>query len=425
MSEKKTSTPKEIPLHEAVLKVMYAVNKERPALLTITEVYQEISDDSINEANVSDVLNWLVVQNQVERATGKYSLDRYSFLEERAKDLGTNKKKKSKKEEEVPLHEVILNLMYEANTDQPAMLTFDDVFWKVSDPKIQKDLIGDVLKWLQSQERIEYLSGKYSLDPIEFQDQKKVSEKQLATKQVEKKPKSTKKQAEDKVKDKPKIIIPGVTEEPKVESVLPKKKAEKVLPEKKVEKVLPKKKIEAVVPKKKVEVVFPEKEEVLKAKVEEIEPSRPKPMELNEKIKPKEVIKEPVRPKWRVPVLVASVICVVYTFYLLFSLNASMLSSDSNGSSEQIQSELLTTKVKLNEIADKGSSSQNDINFLKEKVRSLEELTQNESDLDQNSAPNQESNNLLTRLIFAFCLTLILIIFLLFGARNSSIGKKS
>jgi len=232
MSEKKTSTPKQIPLHEVVLKVMYEVDKERPAHLTVAEVYQKISDNSISESNISEVLNWLVAQKQVERVSGKYLLDRYSFLEERAKDRGTDKKKTSRKEEETPLHEVILNLMYESNKEQPAKLTLDDVFWMVSDPKVQKSLVGDVLKWLLNQRRVEYLSGKYSLDRIEFQDQEKVSEEQAAKKKAkgkpkvkkkapEKKPEPTSKETEDTVKDKPKIIIPQAKEEPKVETALP------------------------------------------------------------------------------------------------------------------------------------------------------------------------------------------------------------
>jgi len=125
------------------------------------------------------------------------------------------------------------------------------------------------------------------------------------------------------------------------------------------------------------------------------------------------------------PVLVASVICVIYTLYLLFALNGSISSADGNTSSEQVQRELVSAKSKVNEISDKGTSNQNDIAFLKEKIESLEELTRNEAVADQKEDANERSKSLLTRLIIALCLTLILISFLLFSARNTDIDKKS
>ncbi|MDG1331769.1 MAG: DUF5457 domain-containing protein [Crocinitomicaceae bacterium] len=391
MSENKTSTPEQIPLHEVVLKVMYEANKERPADLTIAEVYQKIYDNSISEINVSDVLNWLVAQKQVERVSGKYTLDRYSFLEERAKDRGTNKKKKSKKEEETPLHEIILNLMYESNQEEPAKLTLDDVFWKVSDPKVQKSLVGDVLKWLLNQGRIEYLAGKYSLDQIEFQDQKKVSEKLAPKKKVAKKPKE--KAPEKKTPEKkPKIILPPASPEEIAERKQPKPK--------------------------------------VKPKEKTVESPSPRPTTKVPRPTPKKVeeVKEPVvevtsQPKWRMPLVVAAVICVIYTFYLLFALNGSISTSEST-SSEQVQSELTSVKAKLNELSDGQSLDKEDIAFLNEKMASLEELLLNKSEGSKDDS-NKRSRSLVTRLIMALCLSFILLFSLLFGASSKGVSPKS
>ena len=61
--------------------------------------------------------------------------------------------------EEVPLHEVVLKQMYEANKDRPAKLSVSDVFWKVADPSVSESQIGDVLKWLVHNRRVEVYAG--------------------------------------------------------------------------------------------------------------------------------------------------------------------------------------------------------------------------------------------------------------------------
>ena len=58
MADKKASTPKEIPLHEVVLSVMYAANKERPAELTVNDVYRGVADNTLSENNISDAVSY-------------------------------------------------------------------------------------------------------------------------------------------------------------------------------------------------------------------------------------------------------------------------------------------------------------------------------------------------------------------------------
>lgn len=323
MADKKALTPKEIPLHEVVLSVMYAMNKERPAELTANDVYQGLADNTLSDNNISDVLNWLVAQKEVEYASGKYSLDRFSFLEERKKDLekqGVN----SELPKETPLHEVVLNAMFTANTNEPAKLTLDDVFWRISDPKVHKSHLGDVMNWLQNQRRVEYLSGKYSLDNIEFQDQKKAEESKV--KKASKKKKSAKK----KTKEAPKIVIPSApkkeVKEPERPKTAEKTKVGKDAPEKKVEKP-------ATSPKKKGES---ENKPLVKSELKKVEPKTEKPIEApvppkpiepeNQVQKAVEVVEkvESSQFRWRKPVFIAIITCLLITFYLINALDQSI-----------------------------------------------------------------------------------------------------
>lgn len=323
MADKKASTPKEIPLHEVVLSVMYAANKERPAELTVNDVYRGVADNTLSENNISDVLNWLVAQKEVEYASGKYSLDRFSFLEERKKDL-EKQGISSELPKDTPLHEVVLNAMFAANTNEPAKLTLDDVFWRISDPKVHKSHLGDVMNWLQNQRRVEYLSGKYSLDSIEFQDQKKAEEPK-----VKKAPKK-KKPVKKKTVETPKIVIPPA---PKKEVKEPEKP--KTTEKKKVVKEAPKKKVEkpAAAPKKKVES---EKKPVVKSEPKKVVPKTEKPIETPVPPKPIEPEKpvqktvevvekvESAQFRWRKPVFIAIIACLLIAFYLINALDQSI-----------------------------------------------------------------------------------------------------
>ncbi len=398
MSDKKTSTPKVIPLHEVVLKIMFEANPDRPAELTVSQVHRKVTDQFISESNVLDVLRWLVVQKQVERISGKfYALDRFEFIEQRIRDAKEKGKELKLVTEDNPLHEVIVSLMFEASKDEPGKFTLDDVSWMVSDPKVHKSLVGDVLKWLLNQGRVEYLAGKYSLDPIEFQDQEKAVEKAPPKKKPAKKPKPKKKETPEK---QPKIVIP-ISEE---EKAPPKKKKE--VQSKPNEPVV--EKVPTTAPQKVEEKV----QEVVARKFEQPAPVSP--------------VSQPqlASPRWRMPVLIVSVICIVYTFYLLFVLNATVSISTKSSYSEQITKELASAKSTLEAVSEKGSSNERDIDLLKEKLQSVEELTQSASGNDQNEASNNKISSLLKRLIVALLLSLILVSFLLFSARNKMIKKK-
>lgn len=79
------STPTELPIHEVVLKIMYNTSREKPVGLTAADVLWKIDNPEITERYIREVLDWLVRQKRVELYLDKYSLDRYEFLEQRAK----------------------------------------------------------------------------------------------------------------------------------------------------------------------------------------------------------------------------------------------------------------------------------------------------------------------------------------------------
>jgi len=313
MAEKKTSTPKEIPLHEVVLGVMYSVNKEHPAKVTVNDVYRRVADNTLSENNISDVLNWLVVQKEVEYASGKYSLDRFSFLEERKKDL----KKQgiiSELPKDMPLHEVVLNAMFTANTSEPAKLTLEDIFWRVSDPKVHKSHLGNVMNWLQNQRRVEYLSGKYSLDSIEFQEQKKAEE--LPKKKTP---------AKKKTEETPKTVTSPVPEKEVEESEKPKevKDSQKKKPVKQA--ANPKGKVE---PEKKPLVKKPESKKVArKTEKPQKTPVPPKPTKPQKPIPEKGTVVQKVESanaRWKKPIFIAALVCLIVVFGLLYTLDQSI-----------------------------------------------------------------------------------------------------
>lgn len=94
-------------------------------------------------------------------------------------------------EEEVPLHEVVLKVMFEVNKEKPQEMTASDVFWKMSDPALSERQVTEVLNWLVHKRRLEHFAGKYSLDRFEFLDQKKAEQEEEAPKKPARKPRST------------------------------------------------------------------------------------------------------------------------------------------------------------------------------------------------------------------------------------------
>lgn len=79
------STPTDLPIHEVILKIMYNANREKPIGLTTADVLWKIDNPEITEQYIREVLDWLVRQKKVELYLDKYSLNRYEFLEQRAK----------------------------------------------------------------------------------------------------------------------------------------------------------------------------------------------------------------------------------------------------------------------------------------------------------------------------------------------------
>ncbi len=76
----------DLPIHEVILKIMYKEDKEKPIGLTAGDVLWKIDNPEITERYVREVLDWLVRENKVKLYLDKYSLDRYEFLEQKAKD---------------------------------------------------------------------------------------------------------------------------------------------------------------------------------------------------------------------------------------------------------------------------------------------------------------------------------------------------
>ncbi len=307
MAGKKPSTPKEIPLHDVVLKIMFEANKEKPAKLTASDVFWKISDANVSEITISDVLKWLVAQKRVENLSSEYWLDRFEFLEQRSADEGENSSHKNNKKsngEDLPLHEVVLEIMFKASKERPAEFTLDDIFWKISDPSVRESQLGDVLKWLAHHHRVEHRLGKYSLDRIEFLDQKKAEEAKAPVKEkiakAKKEPKPPVKKVVKKVAPK-KIIIPTAPEETVLESK-------------------PK-------PSKKPVVKSPPKK-VLTEKVNEVKKTPKKPelvkdIQVKPAVKAEGIIKSKVETdqiKVNTLLLLLIAICFLYTIYVLTTM---------------------------------------------------------------------------------------------------------
>lgn len=79
------STTTNLPIHEVILKIMYDANREKPIGLTAEDILWKIDNPEITEIYLQQVMEWLVRQKKVELYLGKYTLDRYEFLEQRAK----------------------------------------------------------------------------------------------------------------------------------------------------------------------------------------------------------------------------------------------------------------------------------------------------------------------------------------------------
>jgi hypothetical protein len=414
---------KEIPLHDVVLKIMFEENKERPAQLAVSEVFWKISDAAITEHNILEVLNWLVGHKRVEKASGKYSLDRYEFLDQRKIDRGDNapekvksskKKDSDSKEEESPLHDVILKLMFEASKEKPAELTVNDVYWMTSEPSILEGQVSDVLKWLLHHRRVEYRDGKYSLDRFEFLDQTKADEAVKVVKPKEKKINKEPEAAKSPTKVKPKIIIPSTPDEPIVA-----KKPIKPKPREAKKKTAPPKVQETVKvpdtpkipePKKKAPVV-----KAPETKVVDI-PKIPEPVKVQEPINDSG--------KLKAALLVVAAVFFVYSCYLLISMSASVTPE----SSSKLQEEIISAEFKLKQLSESQKSASLKLEEIEQRLILVEEITTKRSQqLDvqnQNSSDYKSVKSIIMRLLISNSLILLVFGFLLFKGDRKRVSKK-
>ena len=77
---------------------------------------------------------------------------------------------------DLPLHEVVLKIMFHENIEKAAAMTSKDVLWRIDNPEISERQVREVLDWLVRQRKVELYLGKYSIDRIEFLQQKELYE---------------------------------------------------------------------------------------------------------------------------------------------------------------------------------------------------------------------------------------------------------
>lgn len=81
---------------------------------------------------------------------------------------------------DLPLHEVVLKIMFHENTEKAAAMTAKDVLWRIDNPEISERQVREVLNWLVRQKKAELYLGKYSIDRIEFLEQKELYEQHVS-----------------------------------------------------------------------------------------------------------------------------------------------------------------------------------------------------------------------------------------------------
>ncbi len=363
---------------------MFEVNKERPAELTATDVFYKMSDPALSQRQITQVLDWLVNEKRVEVFSGKYSLDRFEFLDQRSKEEGPFVPKKDKDGERVPLHEVVLEMMFEAGGDQPVELTASDLYWKCSDPGVSESQITEVLNWLAGQKRVDKFAGKYSMTPSEFLDQKKVRKE--ATPEPKKAPK-VRKAASPKREVKP-------TANKTTEAT--KKPAEKKTPAK-PSTPKPVKKEAPIVADQKLEKTEPKKTAIPKPKEQPVPKMEAQVPPVLDEQKDSKVVS--------VLVGIAAVL-VIYAVYLLFSLENT---SESSAELANVRTEIASVQKNYLELSDSNAGTQEVVDVKLESLQKIEVLRSKESNLLQSQIDKTARNNsLLLRLVVsAFLLILI------------------
>lgn len=75
--------------------------------------------------------------------------------------------------EEIPLHEIVLDILYQENSTQPQLMSTEDILWKIGNPEIAIYHVKAVLEWLEARKDVEYRFSKYQLTKITFLELKK------------------------------------------------------------------------------------------------------------------------------------------------------------------------------------------------------------------------------------------------------------
>jgi hypothetical protein len=117
---------------------------------------------------------------------------------------------------DLPLHEVVLKIMFHENMEKAVPISASDILWRIDNPEISERHVTEVLDWLVRQRKAELYLGKYSIDRIEFLEQKELYETALVASEKTTNPK-------DKSSPKKKVFLKKPT-------------SEKVVPEKNVPK---------------------------------------------------------------------------------------------------------------------------------------------------------------------------------------------
>ena len=73
----------------------------------------------------------------------------------------------------IPLHDIVLRIMFLENMEKAAAMTPQDVLWHIEDAELTERHIQEVLDWLLRKKKVTFYLGKYSIDRLEFLEQKK------------------------------------------------------------------------------------------------------------------------------------------------------------------------------------------------------------------------------------------------------------
>lgn len=296
--------------------------------------------------------------------------------EESAGDIPTDKKST---EEEIPLHEIILKLMFEENKEGAAGLSVNDIFWKSSDPMLRESQVEDVLEWLLHHRRVEHRAGKYSLDRFEMLEQIEL--------------------------EKPKVVEKAKVSKPPVKKS-PKKKAPVI-----VEPTVPK---ETTPPKATVPETTKIEKAVITPKIEEPKktPNIPKPTEPEHCVVPDGKVDG--NRKVNMVLLMIAAGFFAYSCYLLISMS----NLTTTMPSKQLQDEIISTQSELEQLSKKEVTADNKSEIVEKRLDLIQVITLKTSEQLTNQQQNISTYNRLkvvnTRLFLSNGFILLLLVFLFY-----------